>query len=102
MTFSRGNTARSIKWLIAVVLFVLTLTVTFSDVYGDPVYRPNDRNKNENLSDGSDSRPPADNPGGTIEESQANPPEAVPEPGTIILLASGLSAMYMMRRRMRK
>ena len=105
MTYVKKNRTSAFKWVIALVLFVLGLTVTFSDVYGNSGYPEDevtvhDRTVDDGVGDNGKERGPGfdgedygdDNP----------PPAAIPEPGTLILLASGLGAMYVARRRRNK
>lgn len=34
MTIARKKMTRGFRWVIAIVVFILTMTITFSDVYG--------------------------------------------------------------------
>jgi len=107
MTYVKRNRSTGFKWVLALVLFVLAMTVTFSDVYGNTGRSQNEMVL-ENQTMAQESRPAqkddgkgfdADPPGDGNGYGEDNPPAAIPEPGTLILLASGLGAMYVARRR---
>jgi hypothetical protein len=89
MTVYKRKSTQPLKWLLGLVVFILAMTLTFADVYG-----------NETVVGGA-----ADN--NTTVSSQDNgstqcPPKPVPEPTTLILLGGGLSAMYLARRKRNK
>ncbi len=86
MTVYKRNSTQPLKWLLGIVVFVLAMTVTFTDVYGT-----------ETVGAGSDNTSV-----GAGNQSADTCPEPVPEPTTLILLGSGLSAMYLARRRRNK
>lgn len=96
MTVYQKKKTPSLKWLVALIVFLLAMGITFADVYGytntttitkhrgdQPIDHKNVKN-----SGGSACQVDADNP----------PPAAIPEPTTILLLAGGLGAMYAVRR----
>jgi hypothetical protein len=83
------------KWIVAMIVFVLVMGVTFSNVYGfgrDNVNQPGGNDHHGNRPGGGNN----DGGGGCGNDDPT--PNAVPEPGTLILLASGLSALYAARR----
>ena len=82
MIYMRNNRHR-VKWILAFVVFVLVMTVTFDDVYGINTDR-------------TDQQPPDYVDHGSTGTS---PPPEVPEPATLILLASGLVALRLMHRK---
>ena len=95
MTVYKKKETSILKWVIALIIFTLGMTLTFSDVYGINI--PGDNKTYETGTDqiitcnpDDDSNP--DNP----------PPTAVPEPSTLILLSSGLGAMYALRKKNKK
>ncbi len=68
------------KWLLAFVVFILVLSVAFDDVYGVDTYQYTTYY--------------ADN-----DSPETSPPPEIPEPTTLILLASGLVALCWMYRK---
>lgn len=75
------------KWLVAIVLFILVMTLTWDEANGVG---------------GKNSPPPSRNSNVTTDAQDKEPGgEPIPEPGTIILLGTGLGAAWMMRRRMK-
>ncbi|MDZ4723776.1 MAG: PEP-CTERM sorting domain-containing protein [candidate division Zixibacteria bacterium] len=93
VTYKRQNRIQ-IYWLVALVVFVLTMTSTWDDVYGvgnpsNVVDTTKTSNGSESLPKGS-TNPPYETPG--------EPVSGVPEPATLILLGSGLSAIYLYGR----
>jgi|WetSurMetagenome_2_1015567.scaffolds.fasta_scaffold1320904_1 hypothetical protein len=93
MTVYRSRSNQPMKWVVAVIVFALVMGITFSNVYGfgrDDVNQPgNDDHHGNHPGDGNH------NGGGGCGNDN---PTAVPEPGTLILLAGGLSALYAARR----
>lgn len=90
MTVYQKNDHASAKWLVALIVFLLALGITFTDVYGTPGNGNgtgnHDNNGQQNLKPNNPNTP--DNP----------PPTAIPEPTTLLLLGGGLGAMYAIRR----
>lgn len=80
MVYMRNNNYQ-LKWLLAFVIFILVMTVTFDNVYGT----------------NTDQQQPTDyvDHGSTA----TSPPPEVPEPATLILMASGLVALRLMYRK---
>jgi len=107
MILYKRHERHPIKWLLALIIFVLVLTVTYSDVFGLNL-RPNiprDWDSSSNLS--SQSFQPSyglntyaypDSRIGSGSTEDPFPPN-VTEPTTLILLASGLGALHLMRRK---
>jgi len=79
MIYVRNNRHR-FKWILAFVVFILVLSVTFDDVYGV--------NTDQQLPDYVDHG-----------STGTSPPPEVPEPTTLITLASGLVALCLMYRK---
>ncbi|MDH4158086.1 MAG: PEP-CTERM sorting domain-containing protein [candidate division Zixibacteria bacterium] len=106
------------KWILALIIFILAMTVTFSEVYGihvpagcTPYYQESTstgtvvlQNLNNSNCLGGASTGLADmtsmtnlNDASHTRDSQQ--PSGVPEPGTLMLLGTGLAAMYALRRK---
>ena len=100
MTVYRSRASQPLKWIIALMVFALVMGVTFSDVYGmgrDHGGKPGDNHQHGDHHGGNPHNGGGDNGGGS--GGNDNPsPTATPEPGTLVLLAGGLSALYVARR----
>jgi len=70
------------KWILAFVVFILVLSVAFDDVYGV--------NTDQHTTYYADNDSP-----------ETSPPPEIPEPTTLILLASGLVALCWIYRKKR-
>ena len=91
MTVYKRKPSQPLKWLVAMIVFALAMGVTFSDVYGlDGTVTIGADNSDQGLADGNPSPNGDDTDGSTT---------AIPEPTTLLLLAGGLSALYVIRRR---
>ncbi len=94
MTYYKREVRGTAKWLLAMILFILVMSVTWTDVYG--VGHADGTSKSDVTYDNAN----ADYSGtdaGTHEGT--TPPRSIPEPATLILLGSGLSALYIVRRK---
>ena len=89
------------KWLVALLVFMLVMGFTTANVFGFNVPPAKFNGSGQDASQ-------TDNYDGTYESPQDpgdsgdDNPESIPEPGTIILLATGLGAAYgAMRKKMK-
>ena len=98
MTLYKCKTSQPLKWLVAVIVFTLAMGVTFTDVYGysgDGSVTAGDTNFPEDISDPGNTDFSVSDDGSTGGDI---PTTAIPEPTTLLLLAGGLSALYVARR----
>ena len=88
MTVYRKRKTGSLKWLLAIIVFVLGLTVTFSDLEGSTITDNASEccNQHEYGTSSSNNTTP------TILAAQTESP-------ALILLAGALGAMYAIRRK---
>ncbi len=95
MVYYQKN-SQPLKWIMALLIFVFGMTFTFEDVNG---FNLNSNGNNATDTTGAlktsvdftlDENPP--NSGG-------GSPAVVPEPATLLLLASGLGALYAVRKK---
>ncbi len=87
-----------LKWVIAAILFIAVMTFTMSEVNGYPVSpKPSDGNSSANT---DYSAPTTDNSGndGANNRTPEKGTTVVPEPGTLLLMATGLGAFYIFRK----
>jgi hypothetical protein len=95
----RRRIARSFKWVIAAIVFILAMTITWSDVEGQQVPRDRDQVAIDHNQVEHERSPRVTAEGTDIATGDETPPSSIPEPGTLILLGGGLAAMYLVRRR---
>lgn len=113
MMIYRRNPSQPLKWLVALIIFGLALGVTFDSVDGFNLPGNNSQSSDQNQVDQSQKPPksppqadqtaqvpPGDGNGITNPpERDPSAPTNVPEPTTLLLLAGGLGAIYLLRRR---
>ncbi len=99
MNIYRQSKFRFIRWIIAAVVFILAMTITFTDVYGLNIPRYNYGNGSGN------GHNVAEHPASFAQEitpaadlNTECPPE-IPEPTTLLLMGAGLGALSLVRRR---
>jgi hypothetical protein len=105
MTLYRKRSNQPLRWLLAVLVFALAMGFTLDEVEGFNIPKQD----NDSLSQDVNAAPPQGNTNtrSSIQEAPVDPPyqeepqnvSSIPEPGTLLLLAGGLSAMYLMRRK---
>lgn len=92
MNVYKSKPSQPLKYLFALLVFLLIMSITWTEVSGY---------ESGTASVSGDAAPAHLNSSGNGNASSV-PPTAVPEPGTIILLGSGLGAMYLMRKKRNK
>lgn len=86
------------KWIIGLIVFILAMTITFSDVHSVNIPPTGKTTQTNNTSDDIQS-PPANQ---VDTDNGDQPITSVPEPTTLILLASGLGVIHLVNRRRKK
>jgi len=113
MVFYKHQKKSSLKWVIALILFMLAMTITTAEVYGIniPPCQVSDYQGDMSISDIVKNNVSNDLALSTLQASTSNltvdqchyneplresddNPISVPEPGTLILIGSGLAVIY--------
>jgi len=98
MTLYKHTERHPLRWIIAIAVFVLAMTVTFDDVHGFWV-TPTSGGATSTATTSTGLQPSqivSELP--TPVPTEETPPE-VPEPVTLILLGSGLAAMHLKKKK---
>ena len=112
MTLYVNKKRIGLKWVIAVIVFILAMTVTFADVHGLGIpsfSRLNPPSSSQSGQMGPSGTPTGGNYGNldyahepaattTDDTPDDNPPVSVPEPTTLVLLGCGLGALAVAMR----
>ena len=120
MVYKRKESVSILKWALAIVIFVLAMTITVSDVYGldltikkaatmDNLSNPRVNSYRPFVQGSSNPTAVAPNFGNRgfdnfvsdagVTDYNDPEPNAVPEPSSLILITTGLGSMLLFRRR---
>ncbi|NOY89318.1 MAG: PEP-CTERM sorting domain-containing protein [FCB group bacterium] len=122
MTIYKRKETGFIKWILALIIFILGMTITFSDVNGITISPTNSQvlqsfqEPSSNYDFNQTELPPITTPApllivsstykGFVDVSPTSDPpptncipNAVPEPSTLLLLSGGLGVLYLFRRK---
>jgi len=98
MNVYRRSESNPMKWVIAAILFIAVMTFTLGEVNGYPVSpKPSDQNNSTN-DDNSVSTGNSSGTDGSAHRAPEKGTSVVPEPGTLLLMATGLGALYIFRK----
>lgn len=95
MVLYRENSSPSIgKWIVAILIFVLVMTVTWDDVEGISFGA-----KKTETTDAQQTPAEEQTESGDTQQSPDQPPADIPEPATVLLLGTGLGVAYLAKRK---
>ena len=102
MTIYQKKANSMMSWVFGFIVFLFAMTVTFSEVSGVGVPRT-DKAVNQQFDKTNNTNEPAFQPVQSEDTyGDNNNPVPVPEPSTLILLASGLGVIRLIQRRHKK
>jgi hypothetical protein len=107
MMVYRRRERHPFKWVVAIIIFMLVLGVTFNEVYGlnlQPIVQQQDGSGSSLPPAQSKSTPTLgtnfqDYGGCSSGSNEAPPCSSVPEPSVLILFSTGLITLYLLQRR---
>lgn len=105
MTVYKKSQSQPLKWMLAIIVFMLAMSVTFDDVYGIQVSNTGPSSTGSQTTESYDvtnSATDAEATEGSFQDTNPISTVAVapvPEPSSLILIAMGLGSMYAMRSR---
>ncbi len=94
VTYRRKEHGTLGKWVLAIIIFILGLTVTFASVDGFEF--PKKTKTSTDTVAAQESSPPIQPPETTLPDQ---PQDSVPEPATLLLVAAGIGAAYLVRKK---
>ncbi len=95
VTYKRKEHGTFGKWVLAIIIFILGLTVTFASVDGFEFPKKSSISTDTTTA-AQESSPPVQPPETTLPDQ---PQDSVPEPATILLVAAGIGAAYLVRKK---
>ena len=98
MKVYRRKESSPMKWVIAAILFIAVMTFTLSEVNGYPVSPKSSDQNNSSTDEYSVSSDNSSGADGSNDPAPARSSSVVPEPGTLLLMATGLGAVYIFRK----
>ncbi|MFH2048156.1 MAG: PEP-CTERM sorting domain-containing protein [bacterium] len=103
MKIYKEKQSQPLRWVIALVIFILTMTITFADVYGLGVpsgkYNPPPNRTYYNSQSGTTTPIFDINTPNYDGYEKCPPPSDIPEPISMILMGMGLAALHMANRK---
>lgn len=113
-TYNRKTSSQPLKWLVALIVFMLALGFTTSEVVGltvpsqagwdnsgrPAVEKTSVTDKSRTVGGADEYHEPVDPDYSQDDDGDGDNPDPVPEPGTILLLTMGLGGAWLAARKM--